>query len=95
MLKRQKKKKETLSEKWFGGVDIPEDVLLHVPRITMMDNQEVRIENYQTVLEYEENKIQFACKYRFLTITGKGLMISLITDDEVNVRGEILTVQFS
>ena len=94
-MKRRNKKRETLSEKWFGCVDIPEDVLLNVPRITMMDNTEVRIENYKSILEYEETKIQLACKKRLITVTGTGLTISLITDDEVSVRGEILAVQFS
>jgi len=93
-LKDSRKKKESLTGKLIGRFDIPEDVILDVPRITMMDNTEARIENYETVLEYDGETICIACKKKCITFCGKGLTIAVITDDEVTVQGNICAVQF-
>ena len=59
-MKRRKKKSESISKKIVGRFDIPEDVVFDIPRITVCDNTEIRIENYKTVLEYEETAIKLA-----------------------------------
>lgn len=94
-MKTRRKKKESMSGKVLGRFDIPEDIVLDIPRIMTLGNTEVRIENYKTVLEYDDTKIQLACKKSFITISGCGLTITMIADDEVSIRGEILTIQFS
>lgn len=94
-MKHRRKKKEPFSKKIIGRFDIPEDIVFDVPRITVMDNTEVRIENYKTVLEYEDTKIELACKQKDITISGNQLTITLITDDEVSVCGEISAILFS
>ena len=80
--------------KLIGRFDIPEDVVLHVPRIIMMDNTEARIENYEAVLEYDGERICIACKKKEITLCGTHLTIAVITDEEVTVRGDICSVQF-
>lgn len=75
--------------------DVPTDVVFDIPRITMQHNTEIRIENYKTVLEYDETKIQFTCKTYLITVTGQNLAITIITDDEVCVCGLISSVSFS
>lgn len=93
-MKRQNKHKESLSEKLMGRFEIPKDVVMDIPRITMMDNTEIRIENYKTVLEYEENKVQIACNKKYITVEGEALTITVITDDAVTVCGQIRALQF-
>lgn len=93
--RNRKKTKEPFSKKVAKRLDVPSDVFFDIPRITMQHNTELRIENYKTVLEYEETKIQFACKTYAITVTGQNLTITLITDDEVSVCGLISSVSFS
>ena len=90
-MKRRKKKSESISKKIVGRFDIPEDI----PRITVCDNTEIRIENYKTVLEYEETAIKLACKDKFININGKNLNITIITDDEISVKGIITAIEFA
>ncbi len=94
-MKRQKMKKQPISRKIVGRFDIPEDIVFDVPRVTVMDNTEVRIENYKTVLEYDETKVQLACKKKCITVSGTSLAIHVITDDEVSIHGEISAISFS
>ncbi len=92
---KRKKAKKPLSQTMADHLDLPSDILFDLPRITMHHNTELRIENYKTVLEYEDTKIQFACKTYIITVTGANLAITLITDDEVCLRGVISSVSFS
>lgn len=94
-MKRKKRKKEPLSKKLIGRFDIPEDVIFDVPRIMLLDNTEMRIENYKTVLEYEDKSIKLACKDKFISIYGTDLNITIITDDEISVKGIIKGFDFS
>ena len=56
-MKKHRKTKRRLPEKIVKKLDIPEDIIFDIPRITIMANKEMRIENYNSILEYENNKI--------------------------------------
>ncbi len=92
---KKRRKQEPKKRKFLMQFDIPEDIIFDVPRITVSDNSEIRIENYKNILEYEENKISLACKDKFINITGKNLNITIITDDEVSIKGEIENIQYA
>ena len=94
-MKRRKKHSEPISKKIAGRFDIPEDVVFDIPRITVCDNTEIRIENYKTVLEYEDTAIELACKDKFINVGGKDLNITIITDDEISVKGIITAIEFA
>lgn len=94
-MKRRKKPRESLSKKIVGRFDIPEDVVFDIPRITICNNTEIRIENYKTVLEYEEDGVKLACKDKFIHINGKALNITVITDDEIGIKGIITSIEFA
>lgn len=90
----RKQKKEPKKKLW-ERFEIPEDVILDVPRVTVINNTEIRIENYKSILEYEDGKINLATKTKFITVCGASLKIIVITDDEISVSGNILSVEYS
>ena len=94
-MKRHRKTKRNLSEKIIKKLDIPEDVVFDIPRMIMMSNTEIRIENYKSILEYETDKISLSAKNMMIELLGNDFNISLITDEEISVTGTILSVNFS
>lgn len=94
-MRRRRTKRQSLPKKVAKKLDIPEDILFSAPRITMMSNCELRLENYKSVLEYESEKITLATKELIIEIRGFCLDITIITDDEISVCGTILSVEFS
>ncbi len=91
---KRKRKKESVSKKIVNSLNIPEDVVFDIPRMTLYDNREMRIENYKTILEYEETNIKLALKEKFLEILGEKLEITVITDDEISIKGTITSILF-
>ena len=92
---KKRKKEKAPKKRLLPHFDIPEDIIFDVPRLTVFNNTELRIENYKSILEYEENKISLACKDKFINISGQKLNITIITDDEISIKGEILTIEFA
>ncbi len=91
----RKKAKRLAPKKITKTLDIPEDVIFNSPRITMMSNKELRIENYTSILLYEENQVSVATKDVILSIQGENFSIEIITDDEFTLTGSIVCLEFS
>jgi len=94
-MKRHKKSKRNLPEKIVKKLDIPEDIVFDIPRLIMMSNRELRIENYKSILEYESDKISLSAKNMIIELLGDDFNICLITDEEITITGTILSVNFS
>ncbi|MGN1059443.1 MAG: YabP/YqfC family sporulation protein, partial [Clostridia bacterium] len=86
MKKRTAKKneppKKTGSQRLSGFLDIPLDMVADVPRMTLNDNRELTVENYKSIEGYEPEEIRLRSKNYRITITGRGLQIVAITDEE-------------
>ena len=94
-MKKKKKSQHGLLENIVKKMDIPEDIVFNIPRITMMANKEIRIENCKSVLEYETDKVTVSATDMLVELLGEALYINIITDDEITVSGNILSVNFS
>lgn len=94
-MRRRRTKRKNLPKKIAKTLDIPEDILFDVPRILMTSNEDIRIENYKSILEYETDKITLMTKEFLIEIYGKNLNITIITDDEISICGIILSINFS
>ncbi len=94
-MRRHKPKKRNIPKKIAKTLDIPEDILFDIPRITMMANTEIRIENYKSILEYESDKISLSAKDMMIEFFGDDLNITIITDEEITVTGNVKAIEFS
>ncbi len=94
-MRRPKAKRQSIPKKVAKTLDIPEDILFDIPRILMLSNSEIRIENYRSILEYEAEKITLCSKNLIIELKGENLDIAVITDDEISITGNVLCVNFS
>lgn len=77
-------------EKFLDIMDMPVELLQNTYRITMVGNQSILIEKYQSILEYDENIIKTASG---VTIQGMNLSIEEIADNEIFVTGKLLQIE--
>ena len=89
--KREEKKEERKSkEKFLDFMDMPVELLMNTYRITMVGNQSILIEKYQSILEYDENIIRTSSG---IVIQGTDLSIEEIGDNEIFVTGKLVTIE--
>lgn len=82
-------KKITISKRLSDFFEIPKEITLNVPLITITGNSEMTIENYKGVIEYTEEKIRINTSCGIMRIEGKNLFLKQITAEHILVTGLI------
>ncbi len=94
MDKQKEKPIMKISEKLSNLFDMPTDVVLDTPKVTVMSDNSVTIENYTGIVEYDDNIIKVRTKEKVISVTGEKLMICIITDNYIMAEGRILNVRW-
>lgn len=75
-------------------LELPKDIILDLPKIIMIGNLQIYIENHKGILEYTGEKIRVNTKNGVLRIMGRNLMLKNIVTEEIIIVGEINQVEF-
>lgn len=86
--------KKHLKDRVSDAVNIPKDVILGVPIIRMLGQEEFYIENYRGILEYTDTMIRVQTKIGQIQLFGKRLEILYYTNDEMKVVGYIEKLEY-
>ncbi|AFS78826.1 sporulation protein YqfC [Gottschalkia acidurici 9a] len=83
--------KNTVSE----VLELPKDIMLNLPKITMVGRIQLYIENHKGIIEYSTERIRVNTSEGILKITGKNMIIKNIVTEEMVISGDIEIVEFS
>lgn len=75
-------------------LEVPKEVVIDLPLISMMGNEEITIENYKGVIEYSEEKIRINTAKGVVKVEGKSMVLKEITDDEIQILGNVVKIEF-
>ncbi|WP_281888220.1 sporulation protein YqfC [Paenibacillus sp. YYML68] len=75
-------------------LDLPQDVAMDLPRITMIGNMQLYIENHRGVLHFSSDSLKLALSKGKLEVSGSNLVIREIMPDEVMIEGMIRDIQY-
>lgn len=70
-------------------LEIPKEVCSDIPKIIITGFDEILIENYKGILEYEEFFVRISTHIGIININGYNLNLDKMTDDDIKVRGKI------
>lgn len=90
MQRRQKGVLQSLARR----LDIPQDIVLDLPRITMLGNKQILIENHKGIIEYTSQLVRISLSQGELTVIGAGLMLGNLQQEQILVEGEIREVRY-
>jgi len=86
--------RKSIREKFTELLELPKELVLDLPKITMIGNGDMMIENYKSVMEYGMAKIRINTGAGIVHIAGRGLTIREITSEDIMISGEIHTLGF-
>lgn len=86
------KKKISLRKCLTDLFKLPEDLVYQEPIITLLGSRQLLVENYQTLLEYQTERIVIRVRQYKLIILGKQLEILNYTSDEMHISGVISSI---
>jgi len=75
-------------------LELPKEIVLNLPLITLTGKEQLYIENYKNVIEYTDEKIRLNTSCGILKIEGKNLSLKEITNENVEVTGIIYKFEY-
>lgn len=90
MQKRFERSREIISEK----LDLPKDIILSVPRITIVGDNEITIENHKGIILFDRNIIRINTKVKVVNIEGENFEILYIGDSTISVSGKFKSISY-
>ncbi len=81
--------------KWLmQNLDLPADVVMDLPRITMIGQIHIYIENHRDVKAFSNEQLALILKQGTLLIKGSDFVIKTILPEEILLEGTISSVYF-
>lgn len=74
--------------------DIPEELSSNIPKVTILGFDRMLIENYKSVLEYQDFFIRIKMSTGIININGFELLMNEMTKDDLIITGNIESVDF-
>lgn len=74
--------------------EIPDEVSLKTPKITTLGFGEILIENYKSILEYQDFFIRINTNIGIININGFELQMNEMTTDDIIINGKIESIDF-
>lgn len=84
----------SFKEKVSEALELPKELVLDVPRITLIGNKQLILENYKGIIEYEDSRIRVKTSEGLIKLEGISMIIKEITSEDIMVKGEIKIIQF-
>lgn len=90
-MKKNPEKVKRIKEKFNEILELPKELLFNVPRMVVLGNEQVLIENYSGIVEYEDNLIRLSNN---INIYGMNLVVDEITAEDIMIVGKISSIEF-
>ncbi len=75
-------------------LELPKDIMLGLPKVTMIGKMELHIENHKGIIEYSKEIIRINTSEGILKITGKMMNIKNIVTEELTITGDLISVEY-
>ena len=75
-------------------LEIPREIISDIPKITITGFDEIFIENFKGILEYEDFFARISTGIGIININGFNLKLNQMTDNDIFVSGKIENIDF-
>jgi sporulation protein YqfC len=80
---------------WLANkMELPADILMDLPRITMIGQIHIYIENHRGLLAFSDKEIRLLLKQGQLLVKGEDFVIKTILPEEILLEGKISQVLY-
>ena len=74
-------------------LEIPEEIYTNTPKITITGFNEIILENYKGILEYEDFFASISTYIGIVNINGYNINLEKMTNDDIKITGKIESVE--
>ncbi|MCG1022333.1 MULTISPECIES: sporulation protein YqfC [Sutcliffiella] len=89
------KKFRSRMNNWItNNMELPADVMMDLPRITMIGQIHIYIENHRGLITFSDTEIRLLLKQGQLLVKGDSFVIRTILPEEILLEGKISQVMY-
>ena len=85
----EKKRRESLLEKTAEVFDLPGDVVAGLPRVELLGDHQLRMENHRGILAYGTEEILVSAGSYVVRVKGEGLELRSMNGVELLITGRV------
>ena len=74
-------------------LEMPEEVYSNTPKLTITGFNEMVLENYKGILEYEEFFASISTHIGIVNINGYNINLEKMTNDDIKITGKIESIE--
>lgn len=78
-----------------GLLELPQDIFLDLPRLTILGNIQMLVENHKGIIEYTPILVRIRLKQGELIIGGSDLVLSNLQAEQILVEGTVSEIRFN
>ena len=78
-----------------GLLELPQDIILDLPRVTMLGNIQLLIENHKGIIEYTPELVRIRLKQGELVINGSELVLGNLQAEQILVEGILNEIRYN
>lgn len=86
--------KEKMVDRIANFLEMPEELVGDNTKITLVDNKYLYLEGVNKIIDYYDHYIKIKTKKVTISLDGKKMEIKEISDKELVVEGQILTISY-
>ena len=79
---------------FITALDLPKDILLGFPNISLCGNREVYISNHKGILSYGQDEMIVLVKDYQLAVRGKQLTVISYSKEDLTIHGHVFSLEF-
>ncbi|MCL1936698.1 MAG: sporulation protein YqfC [Defluviitaleaceae bacterium] len=86
---KEKNKEKNLKKNIAAMFELPKDIMLNLPYVSIIGNEEILLQNHKGLIEYSKNVVRIKTTIGIFTANGEDLYISKMTNEYINILGKI------
>lgn len=75
-------------------MSLPSEIVLDLPRITIIDDSQVHIENHKGLVIFTENELTVKSEQGYIQIKGSSFILSRMLPQEILLEGQISNIAY-
>ncbi|ADH60693.1 sporulation protein YqfC [Thermoanaerobacter mathranii subsp. mathranii str. A3] len=85
--------RDGIKNELVNAIDFPKEVLLNLPKVTLIGKNHVTIENHKGIIEYIPERIRVNTTIGVVRILGKKMIVNSIMTEVITISGEITNIE--
>lgn len=86
---------ERIRRKLASALDLPGEIILNLPKIVLIGNFQVLIENHRGILTYNSETVRVLVETGEVAVRGQDLVLRRILPEELLIEGKIQGIDFT